>query len=637
MLQYISEGAKGGIGKIIIFGFIGLGAAGLVLTDVQGFFSGNISARNVAEVADSAISTQEYDARLRLRLHNQGVTPQEAHGLGLTARLLQNMVSERLLKRAAIDFGLQVPREVVAQEVDRVLSAATASGTFSRKEALARILRAQNMSERQFVAGLGQDTATRLLDRALFETVYTPDALAKDLKIYDDHTRDIKAVFFRNKDVKDIDKPSGEDLKAFYELRKNQFTIPEYRSFEYVTISPESVKVEFKVSDEDIKQFYDDNILSYTSNTQRKIEQALFASAEEAREAYSLAKKSGSLKEAITTVKGSELGYTQPDWFEEEGLPEELGAPIFKAKLNTLLEPINSPLGWHVIKTLEEKASQTQSLSEVKKDIAKTLEQELSSETLFNLTEEIDDALAGGDSITTISENYNLKRSETPLITIGGISRKGVEPFSELENINEILTEGFDLESDLTSQLIEANEGVYIAIAPLKIENQGFEKFEDVKSRLTDLWIEEEKRKNTFSLATQITARSQSGTETLKDIAKDLGGRVISLNALKNTGKTQDILSGPNVQLAFDLAYGDDPQLFSNAQGNGVMVLDKINLRKTPVLEKDIVEDAQALTSTFRESIFQSFMLGLYRKYNVKLNTSALDSLYARDPLDQNY
>lgn len=631
MLQFLSEGAKGGIGKIIIFGFIGLGAAGLVLTDVRGFFSGGVSARNVAEIGSTQISLQEYDARLRLSLGRQGITPQEAHAIGLTGQLLQAMVGETIFRKAAAEYGLKVPRQYIATELNETISNMVAENPdVTKEQALANMLRAQRMTEEKFVKTLAQETATRLLNRALFEGVYVPDVLAKDLKLYADHTRDVRVVYFKNTAQTKITQPSDEDLRAFYEKRKSLYVIPEYRKFAYAEISSDNLADEINITDEQIEDFYENNKDLYTTSVQRRIEQSLINDAEAAREIHAKVKNEGlSLKDATTAVTGNESAYRESDWYEQSGLLEAVSTPAFEAKIGSLAEPVKSPLGWHVFKVTDERAADTTPLSKLKTDIRKTLKAEALSDSLFELTEEIDDALAGGDTLESLAQNYSLKLKETPLITVGGVSQKGAEPFKGFEVAPELLTEGFDLEQGESSQLIEGIDGNYVALQVKDVQEKGYENFEDVKSRLSKLYVDEERRKASLKQATDFM--SALTTKGFDDAAKDAGAKILRINNLKNNNKQQDILTADNIRQVFSLSKADDTRLFVNAQGNGVMILDKVNLRSTPILDRDIADSRQELQSSFRDTVFQTYVYALFNQYHVDLNLNALDMMYGQN------
>ena len=121
-----------------------------------------------------------------------------------------------------------------------------------------------------------------------------------------------------------------------------------------------------------------------------------------------------------------------------------------------MLPPIKTPLGWHVIQVLDKKAPQTKKLAAVKKEIKSTLKEESLADALFALSEEIDDALAGGEPLATIAQSYNLKLHETESVNAGGISQKGKAAFEHLEGAMDLLSEGFDLAEEETSQLIPA-------------------------------------------------------------------------------------------------------------------------------------------------------------------------------------
>ena len=128
VMKALRDGAKGGVSKFILFGFLVLATGGLVLMDVGGFFRGGVSGSDVARVGDHVIKAQTFDSNLRRTVSRLGMSTQEAYKLGYVGQILSTEVRGLLVAQAASDLGVSIPDSMVAKQVSDLVTPLAKNG-----------------------------------------------------------------------------------------------------------------------------------------------------------------------------------------------------------------------------------------------------------------------------------------------------------------------------------------------------------------------------------------------------------------------------------------------------------------------------------------------------------------------------
>src|SRR5688572_30517884 len=180
MLQSMREGAYSKIMKGVLLTFMTLAVAGLVLMDVGGFFSGQISSNNVvAKGSGIKISAMEFDRTVRRALNAQGIGAPEAYRLGMIHNILVGEIQQRLLSKQAQKLGLRVSDDLVTEQISRIAEPLATDGA-GRGEALKQVLRQQGISEGEFISSVRQEMANGVLKGALSSgAIMVPDLFAR--------------------------------------------------------------------------------------------------------------------------------------------------------------------------------------------------------------------------------------------------------------------------------------------------------------------------------------------------------------------------------------------------------------------------------------------------------------------------
>lgn len=240
VMNEIRKGKTGMALKVILMGLMALAVGGMVFTDVGGFFrGGGIASNDVAKVGQDGIPIQRFDRDLRNTLSRVGMSPQEAYARGYTTQFLTEEIRNSVVQQSARELGIRIPDERATETIRDIIKPGLVEGR-KPEEVLQQILRNQGMSEGQFVESIQTQMSVQPFIQALQSGAAVSQAMVKDLVIFQQETRDISYVVFRDEDFKAVKIPKDEELIALYDVSKEQFAEPETRSYQIIEVTPTS-------------------------------------------------------------------------------------------------------------------------------------------------------------------------------------------------------------------------------------------------------------------------------------------------------------------------------------------------------------------------------------------------------------
>ena len=508
VMKALRKGASGGISKFLLFGFLIMAVGGLVMMDVGGFFRGGVARTDVARAGGETIPITSFDRSVRMTLQRIGMTPQEAYRLGYIDQILNAEIRGRLLNQAAAETGIMIDKKHVARQIKDIITPMTSSGQ-SPEEILRQILLNQGMSEQAFVANMSRDMANTLLSAALQGGLQgVSQDIAADLYKYQNEKRSVEYISFPDSDLKDIPEPPEEQLRQLYEATKESYAQNEMRTFKLITVNTDNIKSTIEIADEEIRNAYDDNIDLYTVNAQRTLDQALLNSEEQAQAVKSAAEKGKSLKDAVNEVTSGTTAYLGEQSFEEKALLEEIKDEVLAVQnTDEIIGPIQTPLGWYVIKVVKISPAKTKSFDEVKSEIKNEMIENQIIDQQFALANSVDDLLASGAALDDVAKEVDLDIQPLPPLNQFGQNKDGKDALKDFEKSRDIVLEaGFALEEGETSPVLETAEGRFQAVHLESLTPKTYTPFEEVRKEILDRWMKDQARLTNQMRVAQILA-----------------------------------------------------------------------------------------------------------------------------------
>ena len=228
MLKTLREGASGGLGKFILFGFLALAVGGLVLTDVGGFFRGGTGNNNALKVAGVKVPAAEFDRDFRRLIQPMGISPQSAYQLGFTQQVVNGKIRDILVQKQATAHDIRISQKRVAAHLRDLIAPSVTDGQ-DYASILNQILRTQSMSEKQLERAIADDLSSNFLLSSYQSAGLAVDARLIDaLYQHDQQTRRIEYIKFYATYI-DAPDPTNEELRTLYNQIKDTYSYPETR------------------------------------------------------------------------------------------------------------------------------------------------------------------------------------------------------------------------------------------------------------------------------------------------------------------------------------------------------------------------------------------------------------------------
>lgn len=622
MLIWMRNSAFAGVFKFFLLGMLVLAVGGLVLMDVGGFFTGNMSANTVVKGAGVKIGAVEFDRTVRRATASQGIGPQEAYKLGLINSILTSEVQNRLFTKESKSLGLIVDDEDVKRQISKLAEPLATDGR-SKREALQQILRTQGISESEFVGSIRQEMANGLLRGALdAPATLTSPLMAGTLYRFDNEKRSADVIVLENASVKDVTKPTEEQLQKYYDANKLDYLIPESRTITMATLKTDMLKKNVKITDEQLQEEYQKNVASFTKPSRRVVEQVVLADEAQAKTALAEMTAGTSPKNAMTQE------------YEEAGLLPEIGAPVFEAKEGAILGPIKTQLGYHVLKVKDIIAESVTPLADVKDRLRGELETIAMTEELFNTGNTIEDRAAAGDKLEDIVNEYGMTTEIIGPFRQNGADKDGKDLFkSYAADRDKLILSAYDYEEGEIAPVVETADGQFHLIRIDQVIPDTYRPLASVKSELENRWMNEQRNLANAAQAKDLLA-ALNGGKTLAEIAKEKNLTVRTFNGIGRKGETPAPLTPVVGAQILGTEIGKS---FSSAIADGYVVgtVKDVEMPTTKPDEKNLAELEDLTGRSLSQDILGQFVSSLSNGKEIKINQAALEQMYGDARQDQ--
>ena len=456
MLQTIREYTQGWIAGIIVSVII----LTFALWGIHSYFGGGVTNNVVATVNGATIAKEQLAVayeRLRRQMQNQyganyPATAQDE--ADLKNRALQVLVQIQVLKQASIAQRYHIGD----RQVDNYLESMPdfqVDNRFSWSR-FQEFLSSTLMSTSEFWDFI---KTSLLIDQPKLGVIFSSFALPEEVKYTIElvnQERDIAYLIlpFQYFSTQQIS-VSAEKIRAYYDQHQQEFKTPEQVEVEYVELSLKDLSATLSSPSESVlKNFYNENVNTYTQPTSWQLALTLFPVSANAKpeDVQQVEKKANALFQAVQqggdfTKLSQEATGQAPKVQAWQTLsqvtPALQKAVVTLAKPLQVAGPVKTPQGFVVLQALEMKEPKIQSFSEAKEKVKEALLHQQAEEKFAQLRERLADlAYEHPDSLQAVAKEMNLPIQASGLFTRekGG---KGISTNKKIRDVaytNEILT-----------------------------------------------------------------------------------------------------------------------------------------------------------------------------------------------------
>lgn len=630
VMQAMHSGKGSKVVKLFFFALLILAAGGLVLTDVGGFFRGGVSQSDVAKVGDKTISIASFDRTTRRTLARMNMAPQQAYEMGYVNRILSSEIRRLAFQQVGQDFGIRIGREMVARQINDMISPQLREGQ-NKQQAFEMILQQQGFTEPEFINVVASEATVGLLGKALQnQYLGASEALAQDLYQYQNESRNVEFITFLHSDYDDVEQPSDVELEKLYQATKENYAIPETRNITVGIIKDDALKSSIEVTEERVRDIYDDEIASFTIPEERVLEQAVFETESEAQNIADAIQDGQSMKTAIKETTGNEDAYLGEQAFQQDGLIEDISAAVFASdETGKVFGPVESPLGWHVVVLKDIKEPHTKPFESVKDTIKNEILQMEFADQKYAIAGEIDDMLAGGASLEEVKQSYPMDTTTIKGVTSIGAMASQNNPLDQFGEdatlITQLSFESFEGES---APVTELGDGRTAIVQVNKVTEKSYVPFEEVKDEIREKWVNDQKRASNTNFLKELLLTAKTEERSLQAIANEHDKSVLTAKNLKRNEELKSPMTQIGIAQIFKTGL-DSMIVFDIENGLAIGKVTSFDYPELADIDEETLEPIQkaSMQDAAEESIAM-FYENKVSDMNIEVNEAVIKRLY---------
>lgn len=525
MLQTIRSHA----GSWVIKCILGAIVASFAFVGISDMIRGHGHGRPVATVGNGAISLEEFSyaykqavARLQ-HMMKAAVSAEQLKEMGVPEKVLENLIERTLMEQEIKTMGIVVPDQTVKEEVYAIPAFLNEKGQFNRA-AFTQLLQSQGISEARFIQDVRKD-----LQQHQFVTAMTSGLIPTKEEISilfqaleQPHQFVALTIPFKSMAVDKHIEP--HTLNAFFQGNKEQFRKPEFRSFTLLRFDRKTMKQEIVVDDAEVQETFERTKDQYHTPEKRHVESVTLPNNELARKAMEMFRSGKPLKAIARELKG---GYRDLGVVSKADLPEAHGAEIFQTNAGSLTKPFDVATGWMLFAVTKIVPAQDKTFDMVRDAIRTSLQNEKFNTHFETIQNQIEDALAGGESMQAIADKYHLVIESVSSIDKFGLNQDG-QKILEDAIAKDALAYIFSNDKGATSSVIMAKPLEDSTLMAFIVRVDGVREssipsFKDIEDKVKDAFYH--------------YVRNQKAM----DLAKTLSKNITSISDLKKQGELQKL------------------------------------------------------------------------------------------------
>jgi peptidyl-prolyl cis-trans isomerase D len=623
-LDTLRKGAGGVIGGI----FVLLLVASFAIWFPAGWFHG-YGSEDLITVGDTKIGPREYmriqQDMLRAMSAQAGhsLSLQEARAMGLDSRVLERLIGGAAVDNHARELGLNISDAFLLEQIMQDPNFKDATGNFNPL-AFQQALHNMGLTEQGFLASQRETNLRRQILTTVGKVVNAPEVLVDALNRYNAETRTLRYVLVSQEAAGPVGDPTDDDLKRYYDNHHAKFTQPEYRKVGILAVTPETVKEQVNITDQDLHAAYEASKDQLGKPEKRHVQQIAFPDMAAATAAHDKIQSGTDFVQVAKDQGMSEADIDLGMVTRSQLADAAVADAAFKLELNKVSDPVTGKLGTVVLlRVTEIDPGKTLTFDEAKADLEKKLLKERASGAIFELHDKIEDQLAAGAKLSEVADKLKLNYQ-----VIDQLDRSGRKPDGSTVTLpaqTQVLNAVFATDVGVENDPIDAKDDGVIWYEVLGVIPEQLKPFDKVKDEVAKDWREDEERTKVAKYA-QDLVNSLSGGKTLEDVAKDLNVEVLTSDPLKRDGMAVYILPAA-VQQAFTLpegGYGSAPS--GIGEGRIVFKVDKVT-PPPPVDEKEAARLKSQIKFLIGDDIISEYFAALENRYGVTVNQKALAKL----------
>ena len=564
------------------------------LFGVTGYIDSASQNQTVVDVDGKKTTQSEFSYRLQKELNALKNLTSDDFELtddmrnAITEGVLRQIVDESVLDQTMAENDIYFPKAYVQQIIfSQPEFINPANGQFN-PEIFKRYLSSAGLNEDEYVAMVKRLMARKMLVTDLVEGFGVPEALSRAIHKMDNQRKSFKYVTVSPADVRIERKISDDEVKQYFEDFSENFMIPETREAEVLFVPNETVLKKYAASDEMVADYYKQHEKEFDLPEKREVLQMVFTDKAQAEKALNEVKGGKDFAAAAKDMQAENADEPTLGLVAQDELAEDLAYDTFEMPLNEprLLQVADT---WQVVSVKQIVPAKKMTFEEVKPQIEEILNNDNLYDALRDARAEIDDAVNGGKDLAETGKMFGIEP-----VRISGISETSpvenapaqLKSLTTSLDFNELV---FSYGLNEISSAEEFDDGI-AAIKVTAVKDAHLPEIDEVKDKITAMWEVQEKDALAKETADNIIADAENG-EQLADAAKARNLEVFRSEPINRN----ETFAGLSAQEINDLFVTEDGavKLYEHPGNNFVIVTPYETVNYADELDKDALAEVK--------------------------------------------
>jgi len=509
---------KGVLIAIIIVPFALFGVDALFMSGSAVEEAANVNGETITELRlQQAVVLQKQQILNRY----ENIDPTLVDEDQLRAPVMQQLIRQKVVEQAAVDQGMGVDKKTLYRILLEVPDFQT-DGKFDT-ERYEFVLRQMGYSPTSYNKLLTTDMVTNQFMQGVAATGFSTLQESKLLAGITEQTRDYYYLTIPRAPLLDTIEVAEADIESYYTANQDEFRSEEKLVVEYVELTPASFTEEVNLEQSMVDEVVDAKIAAAASRRSRHVAQILLEVQDDDSHLEKLAEIQKKLEAGEsfadlareysedygTAEQGGDLGYIQAG-----DLPESLGVAVDQLAVGEVSGLVESELGVHLIKLLDEKSADAPSREQLEPSVRQELLHQLALELLPVRIEELKDLSYNADSLESVANRL-------------GVPLKVSEPFGRREGAgissNPVVVQAaFSqpvLDDGLASEVLELADDHVLVLKLKERIPETLQPLADVRDQIETILKAQYASRELQQRGEALAERARAG-ESIEDIAK---------------------------------------------------------------------------------------------------------------------
>jgi peptidyl-prolyl cis-trans isomerase D len=557
------------------------------------------------------------------RQARRAITNEEARQIGLDRQVLARLMTGAALDQDAKRLGLAVSDAEIAKTVRSDKTFAGPNGAFDQAR-MTELLRDNGYTESRYVREQREFALRQQISDAVAGGLKTPGVLLSAVNAFANETRKADYFILALPDLAKAPAPSEEAVRSFYDMRKDSYRSPEYRTVNVLIVTPADVAKALQISDDAAKKVYDQTAAQrYVTPEKRTITQLTFADEAAAAKAREKIDSGESFDDAARESGGvlADIGaITQAAMFDKS-----VADAAFALPQPGVTQPIPGKFGVVLARVSEIQPGATKPFDEVKDQIKSELAQTQGKAETQKIHDQIEDVRAAGKTLAQAAEPLGL--NVQTVVTDASGAGKGAQagqpgaPIPALAAAPELVKAIFASDVGVDNEAVSRKDGGYAWFEVSAIDPTRPLSLDDVRPQVVKALTEANAQKELAAKANEMARKIDAG-ESLASLAAANGVSAQQTPSIKRGDAPG--LTPSTAQQIFGTPVGGAGVAL--ADGGGRVVFKVVDSSTPPLDTKDalIAGLLPQLNSGLADDVFGQYISGLQTQLGAQVNQTAL-------------